>query len=61
MAEDGVHNGTHAPHDSAMSVEPPDDAVRIKQLEAEVKDLAERANNACTSTLKLARGDTRMR
>ena len=53
MAENAVHNGTHAPHDSAMSVEAPDDALRIKQLESEVKDLAERANNACMSRARL--------
>ena len=54
MAEEAVHNGMHAPHDSAMSVEPLDDATKVKQLEAEVRDLAERANNACTFTSKLA-------
>ncbi|KAK5137325.1 hypothetical protein LTR08_000295 [Meristemomyces frigidus] len=42
MAENRGQSGSHAPHDSAMSVEPPE----VKQLEAEVRDLAERANNA---------------
>ncbi|KAK5122049.1 hypothetical protein LTR85_004295 [Meristemomyces frigidus] len=46
MAATELPNGTHVPHDSALSMGPPDDALRVKHLEAEVKDLAERANNA---------------
>ena len=53
MAEDARANGsyaTHVPHDSALSVESPKvkDAGRIKDLEDEVRTLAERANAACT-------------
>lgn len=48
MPEGGLSNVTHVPRDSALSVDVRDDALRVKQLEAEVKDLADRANNACT-------------
>lgn len=49
MAQNGSANGTHMPHDSGLSVGSPEDAVKVRHLEAEVKDLAERANNACMS------------
>jgi len=48
MAENEAHVQIHAPHDSALSVES-DDAVKVRQLEAEVQDLAEKASNACKS------------
>jgi len=40
------HNGTHAAHDSAMSYGVTDEAVKIRELEAEVQTLADRANSA---------------
>ncbi|KXL48303.1 hypothetical protein M433DRAFT_144750 [Acidomyces richmondensis BFW] len=39
-------HGTHAAHDSAMSYGGTDEAVKIRELEAEVQTLAERANSA---------------
>lgn len=49
-------NATHIPHDSALSVgssKADEDAARIRDLEDEVRILAERANSACESA-----GDT---
>ncbi|KAK4546381.1 hypothetical protein LTR36_002058 [Oleoguttula mirabilis] len=46
MAGKESPNGSHVPHDSALSVGPLQDAVRVDQLEAEVKELADKANNA---------------
>lgn len=45
--------GSHGPHDSALSVgsSKGDDAERIRELEEEVRALAERASAACTSPL----------
>jgi hypothetical protein len=53
MAQKGLSNGwnaTHVPHDSALSVgssKAEEDATRIRDLEDEVKILAEKANSAC--------------
>lgn len=50
------HNGTHAAHDSAMSYGVTDEAVKIRELEAEVQTLADRANSACMSALHYTHG-----
>ena len=51
MANVELPNGSnigHAPHDSALSVgSSRDDAIRIRDLEDEVRILAEKANSAC--------------
>ena len=52
MAQHGLANGSHAahvPHDSALSVgsSKEEDAARIRDLEDEVRVLAEKANGAC--------------
>lgn len=48
MAHNGAPtNGSHVPHDSALSVGSSDEAVKVRELESEVKILAEKATNAC--------------
>jgi hypothetical protein len=54
MAQNGLSNGwnaiTHTPHDSALSVgssKAEEDASKIRDLEDEVRILAEKANSAC--------------
>lgn len=48
MAQDGPAMGTHVPHDSGLSMgSAAGDAVKVRELEDEVKYLAEKANNAC--------------
>lgn len=44
----GETNGTHIPHDSGLSVGSMGDAAKVRQLEEEVRELADRANGACT-------------
>ena len=48
MAQDG-HQGSsqHAAHDSALSVGSADDSAKIRELESEVRFLAEKATAAC--------------
>lgn len=50
--QNGYAQGSHFPHDSAMSVgsSKEDDAERIRELEDEVRMLAERASAACKSS-----------
>ena len=47
----GETNGAHIPHDSGLSVGSMGDAAKVRQLEEEVRELADRANGACTSHL----------
>jgi hypothetical protein len=53
MAQPGLSNGwnaSHMPHDSALSVgssKADEDAAKIRDLEDEVRHLAEKANTAC--------------
>ncbi|KAI7164516.1 hypothetical protein KC349_g596 [Hortaea werneckii] len=42
----GETNGTHIPHDSGLSVGSVGDAAKVRQLEEEVRELADRANGA---------------
>ncbi|KAI6909048.1 hypothetical protein D0869_00636 [Hortaea werneckii] len=42
----GETNGTHIPHDSGLSVGSMGDAAKVRQLEEEVRELADRANGA---------------
>lgn len=49
----GYSNGQHAAHDSALSVGATDDALRIKDLENEVRFLAEKTTSACMFHLPL--------
>ncbi|KAI7194296.1 hypothetical protein KC363_g2182 [Hortaea werneckii] len=42
----GETNGTHIPHDSGLSVGSIGDAAKVRQLEEEVRELADRANGA---------------
>ena len=44
----GETNGAHIPHDSGLSVGSMGDAAKVRQLEEEVRELADRANGACT-------------
>ncbi|TKA63325.1 hypothetical protein B0A55_09490 [Friedmanniomyces simplex] len=47
MEQDGPTTGTHVPHDSGLSMgSAAGDAVKVRELEDEVKFLAEKANNA---------------
>lgn len=52
LRQDGlVFHQQHVPHDSAMSVgsSKEEDVERIRELEDEVRSLAEKANTACMS------------
>ncbi|GAB1727759.1 hypothetical protein NU195Hw_g1320t1 [Hortaea werneckii] len=42
----GETNGSHIPHDSGLSVGSMGDAAKVRQLEEEVRELADRANGA---------------
>ncbi|KAK5710403.1 hypothetical protein LTR17_018930 [Elasticomyces elasticus] len=46
MAQDGTATGSHVPHDSGLGLESAGDAVKMRELEDEVRILAEKANNA---------------
>lgn len=67
METNGVAKGsqaTHASHDSTLSAgssKAEEDATKIKDLEDEVKELAEKANAACMSIIHVHKRDSSWR
>ena len=48
----GEVNGAHVPHDSALSVGSAGETMKVRELEDEVRELADKANGACTWSCK---------